>query len=65
MLYCYHNNVLLISKGGSSTMEKKKCDYCGEYYDEKYEGTLDNGCPACPKCVAEEEAEETEGDGNG
>lgn len=41
-------------------MTQKKCDYCGEYYDEKYEGTRENGCPACPQCVAEEEAEEEE-----
>lgn len=39
-------------------MAKKKCEYCGEYYDEENEGTLDNGCPACPQCVAAEEAEE-------
>lgn len=39
-------------------MAKKKCGYCGEYYEEEYEGTLDNGCPACPQCVADEEAEE-------
>lgn len=39
-------------------MSKKKCDYCGKYYEEKYEGTLDNGCPACPQCVADEEAKE-------
>lgn len=38
-------------------MAKKKCGYCGEYYEEEYEGTLDNGCPACPQCVADEEAE--------
>ena len=36
-------------------MGKKKCGYCGEDYDEEYEGTLDNGCPACPHCVAAEE----------
>ena len=36
-------------------MAKKKCAYCGEYYDEEYEGTLDNGSPACPECVANEE----------
>lgn len=39
-------------------LAKKKCDYCGEYYEEEYEGTLDNGSPACPHCVADEEAEE-------
>ena len=41
-------------------MGKKKCGYCGEDYDEEYEGTLDNGCPACPHCVAAEEAAEEE-----
>ena len=35
-------------------MAQKKCEYCGEYYDEKYEGTLDNGSPACPNCVENE-----------
>lgn len=39
-------------------MAKKVCGYCGEPYDEEYEGTLDNGSPACPQCVADEEAEE-------
>lgn len=38
-------------------MAKKKCGYCGEYYDEEYEQTLDNGSPACPRCVADEDAE--------
>ena len=32
----------------------KKCDFCGEYYDDAYEGTLDNGSPACPDCVERE-----------
>lgn len=39
-------------------MAKIKCGYCGKYYDEGYTGTLDNGSPACPECVADEEAEE-------
>ena len=39
-------------------MGKIKCGYCGEYYDEEYAGTLDNGCPACPKCVEDEEEKE-------
>ena len=39
-------------------MPKKKCDYCGKYYEDEYEGTLDNGCPACPQCVAYEEEKE-------
>lgn len=34
---------------------KKTCDYCGNEYEEEYEGTLDNGSPACPECVAKEE----------
>ena len=33
----------------------KKCVFCGEYYDDTYEGTLDNGSPACPDCVEKEE----------
>ena len=41
----------------STRFKQKKCGYCGEYYEEEYEGTLDNGCPACPQCVADEEAE--------
>ena len=43
---------------GIVEMAKKKCDYCGRYYEEEHEGTLDNGCPACPHCVAEEEIKE-------
>lgn len=39
-------------------MPKKKCDYCGAYYDEEDEGTLNNGSPACPNCVADEEADD-------
>ena len=39
-------------------MAQKKCESCGEYYDEEYEGTLDNGCPACPTCVAKEQETE-------
>lgn len=34
---------------------KKTCNYCGNEYEEEYEGTLDNGSPACPECVAKEE----------
>lgn len=37
-----------------------RCGYCGRYYDDGYTGTLDNGSPACPECVAYEEAAETE-----
>lgn len=39
-------------------MSKIRCGYCGEYYDEDYSGTLENGSPACPKCVAEEDEKE-------
>lgn len=35
-----------------------RCGYCGRYYDDGYTGALDNGSPACPKCVEDEEAEE-------
>ena len=38
----------------------KKCEFCGEYYDDDYAGTLDNGSPACPNCVEKEEAHEEE-----
>lgn len=37
-------------------MAAKKCEYCGELYDEKFEGTLENGCPACPACVEYDES---------
>ena len=37
-----------------------RCGYCGKYYDDGYTGALDNGCPACPECVAYEEAAEME-----
>lgn len=39
-------------------MTKKVCGYCGEEYDEENERSLDNGSPACPRCVADEDAEE-------
>lgn len=32
-----------------------RCGYCGRYYDDVYRGALDNGSPACPKCVEDEE----------
>lgn len=35
-----------------------RCGYCGKYYDDGYTSALDNGSPACPKCVEDEEAEE-------
>lgn len=43
---------------GGDTMAMIKCDYCGEFYDDALGGTLDNGSPACPKCVEYEEAKE-------
>lgn len=39
-------------------MATLRCGYCGRYYDDGYTGALDNGSPACPECVADEEAEE-------
>lgn len=39
-------------------MTTKICNYCGESYEEEFERTLDCGSPACPDCVAKEEAEE-------
>ena len=36
-------------------MEKVKCDYCGQEFDQEIMTTLDNGCPACPNCAKEEE----------
>ena len=36
-------------------MEKKRCDYCGNYYDEEFMSSLDNGSLACPECAEEEE----------
>ena len=57
-LYFYYG---LASKNSEENEVKnmawKKCDYCGEEYDEKYERALDNGCPACPTCVKKEEEE--------
>lgn len=41
-------------------MEKVKCEYCGKYYEGEYQSVLENGCPACPECVAKEEAMEEE-----
>lgn len=35
-----------------------KCDYYGEIYDDALGGTLDNGSPACSKCVELEETKE-------
>ena len=33
----------------------KKCDYCGNEYDESFFGTLDNGSDACLFCIRDEE----------
>ena len=41
-------------------MAKKRCDYCHELYDEEFEGTLENGSPACPNCVEDEEKRKQE-----
>ena len=37
-------------------MEKVRCCYCGRYYDDMYEGHLDNGSNCCPQCEKEEVA---------
>lgn len=39
-------------------MASIRCGYCGRYCDDGDTGVLDNGSPACPECVADEEAEE-------
>ena len=36
-------------------MQKEKCNYCGKEVDISYMSTLENGSPACLKCVEEEE----------
>lgn len=35
-------------------MEKVRYCYCGRYYDDMYEGHLDNGSNCCPQCEKEE-----------
>lgn len=40
--------------------EKRKCDYCGRWFDIEIFQTLDNGCDACPECVSQEERDEEE-----
>ena len=36
-------------------MHKEKCNYCGKEIDADCMSALENGSPACPDCVAEEE----------
>ena len=36
-------------------MPKEKCNYCGKEIDADCMSALENGSPACPECVAEEE----------
>lgn len=36
-------------------MKKRKCDYCGKTVEEEEMQALNNGSPACPDCVEEEE----------
>ena len=45
-------------------MAKKICDYCSKVFDEEYFEALDNGCPACAKCVEEEQKREEEKEKN-
>ena len=61
------NYILYVSKDTLSRLQSQTNDsfssasrqgYCGKEYDESYGGALENGSPACPECVADEEAEE-------
>ena len=36
-------------------MHKEKCNYCGKEIDADCMSALENGSPACPECVEEEE----------
>jgi len=36
-------------------MGTMECPSCGERFDDEYVCFLDNGNPACPHCVAEEQ----------
>lgn len=36
-------------------MEKKRCGYCGRFWDIDLFQALDNGSEACPDCVAYED----------
>lgn len=49
---------ITIIRRGVGHMVTIRCGYCGRYYDDGYTSALDNGSPACPKCVEDEEAEE-------
>ena len=42
-------------------MAKIKCGYCGQYYEEVFEGHLDNGSNCCPECEKDEEKRKAEG----
>lgn len=46
-------------------METVKCEYCGRIVDIRDMGTLDNGSPACQKCVELEEEGEKERENHG
>lgn len=39
-------------------MAKMTCPCCGEEFDEEFVEHLDNGNPACPACVADEQKRE-------
>lgn len=45
-------------------MAKMTCPICGKDFDEEYVDFLDNGNPACSKCVEEEEKREEEKEKN-
>ena len=39
-------------------MAKMECPICGEKFDEEYVEYLDNGNPACPRCVLDEDTKQ-------
>ena len=41
-------------------MEEMNCSVCGEKFNAEYVDFLDNGNPACPKCIEEEELKNNE-----
>ena len=51
------SNCITYYKIGVGLMATIRCGYCGRYYDDGYMSALDNGSPACPECVEDEEAE--------